>query len=381
MKKILKQKISLIFLGLIIGFLIIEFFLRLFWQGSLYTIDKKTGLVILKPLKKLIFKKSCFKNVIKTNSWGFHTSEFNLEKESNEYRILVVGDSYAEAAQVPLEKSFHKLLEKALNEKNTSKKKVVVYSIGISGNGTYLNYLYFLNYGKLLKPDLVILLFCSNDPRDDSLELGKIYAKQTGDFMVLKRKYPNFDEKGNLILKENAESKFFFLKEFFKNFRSLVFLYRKYTELKNHLFMEKSISKNEILVDNYIFLKEWPKEINKAWEDEKKILKEFKLSIESIGAKFLIVSVTDHWRVDEEIAKSYPWFEKIDLKKMEKTLENITSELGINYLSLIEQFQERFKTTREKEVFDCDGHWNEIGHKWASEIISDYLLFNQNLLK
>ncbi|PYQ23833.1 MAG: hypothetical protein DMF81_07510 [Acidobacteria bacterium] len=49
------------------------------------------------------------------NSHGFRDYERTWEKPPNTYRILVLGDSYVEAFQVPLERAFPALLEVRLN--------------------------------------------------------------------------------------------------------------------------------------------------------------------------------------------------------------------------------------------------------------------------
>ena len=48
------------------------------------------------------------------NEHGWSDRAYPLEKPADTYRIVVLGDSYVEAKEVPLEKTFHKLLEKDL---------------------------------------------------------------------------------------------------------------------------------------------------------------------------------------------------------------------------------------------------------------------------
>lgn len=31
-------------------------------------------------------------------------------------------------------------------------------------------------------------------------------------------------------------------------------------------------------------------------------------------------------------------------------------------------------------TFDCDGHWNEVGHEWAADAIFEYLMEHKELL-
>jgi lysophospholipase L1-like esterase len=76
-----------------------------------------------------------------------------------------------EAVQVPLENTFHKILEKMLNESMPF--TVEVIALGGSGRGARRNYEILKNIGIKFSPDLVILEFLSNDPIDDSPVLTK----------------------------------------------------------------------------------------------------------------------------------------------------------------------------------------------------------------
>ncbi|MBA3965437.1 MAG: hypothetical protein H0X47_06640 [Nitrospirales bacterium] len=56
------------------------------------------------------------------NSHGFRDYERTYEKPKDTFRILIFGDSYVEALQVPLEESFPALLEQKLNGGSSTKK-------------------------------------------------------------------------------------------------------------------------------------------------------------------------------------------------------------------------------------------------------------------
>src|SRR5919108_559664 len=100
------------------------------------------------------------------NSHGFRDYERTDNKPSNVFRIIVLGDSYVEALQVELEKTFPALLEKKLNENSTSAKFEVI-NLGQSGFGTADEYMRYVNFGAKYDPDLVILAFLTgNDFRD-----------------------------------------------------------------------------------------------------------------------------------------------------------------------------------------------------------------------
>ena len=110
---------------------------------------------------------------IDINSAGWHDSEHLKDKQKEVYRILIIGDSFVENFQVPLEHTFFKQLEKNLNQK-TKGKKLEVITMGLGDSGTAQQYLVLKNHGLAYKPDLVLhLLFTGNDIKNNSLALQK----------------------------------------------------------------------------------------------------------------------------------------------------------------------------------------------------------------
>lgn len=386
------SNLFLIFFGFCISFLLLEAFVRFFvpLESVYHKSDGELPLVTLKPSSEFIWKKSCFRNKVITNSWGFHASEFNIEKKSNELRIVVLGDSYVEALQIPLDKTFSMILEKYLNQSKLTNKKIVVYPIGISGNGTYLNYLYYLNYARKLKPDIVILAFLfGNDLRDDSDELSKIYLKQTSDFAIKIKPQPKFDSEGNLIIslpqiKSSSNKIILEFKNVLKKSKAIVFLYNQFVQMKNNYFIKKSEKKEElgfIPIDNQVALKNYPEYWENAWLLEKKLLQIFKETVEKDGAKFILISLTEHWRVDKNALRNYSWYNQLDLDKPEKMLSEIAKDLEITYFPLLPYFRMKFEKDKTMEVFECDGHWNEIGHRWAAEVLFQFFQENKYMLQ
>src|SRR4030095_14315891 len=107
------------------------------------------------------------------NSQGLRDRERPIEKPPSTYRILVLGDSYVEALQVDIEKTFWRLLEKRLQEcEFRPTKKIDVINLGVSGFGTGQALRILQTRGLAYAPDLVMLaVFPGNDVRNNSREL------------------------------------------------------------------------------------------------------------------------------------------------------------------------------------------------------------------
>lgn len=121
-----------------------------------------------------------FANPVTLNGFGFHDRDYALERPSpSTYRILVLGDSYVAAWEVPLQDSFHKRLEARLEKEDPLGRgsyQVIAFGQGRSAQQSEIEWL--RRYGALYRPDLVLLVFfCGNDFMENDPE---IFAAASG---------------------------------------------------------------------------------------------------------------------------------------------------------------------------------------------------------
>src|SRR3989339_639997 len=117
MKKDIIIKIFKVAVGVFIAFVIVEVTLRFLGFPSINTNTfDKNNLVIFKPNQKFLSKDRCYSSVLRINDVGFHSRTYSVEKPYGIFRIVIIGDSFVEAVQVPLEKTFPAILEKKLNQ-------------------------------------------------------------------------------------------------------------------------------------------------------------------------------------------------------------------------------------------------------------------------
>lgn len=120
-----------------------------------------------------------FEGWFRTNSHGDPDPERSLGKPQGGYRVAVLGDSMVEAAQVPPEQRFTRLLEQALASAGGTDDRleqpvqtVEVLNFGVSGFGTAQEWLYYREHVRNFDPDLVLLFFLpGNDIKNNSFEL------------------------------------------------------------------------------------------------------------------------------------------------------------------------------------------------------------------
>lgn len=105
-----------------------------------------------------------------TNRFGFRDEpEFSEEPETNEYRILSLGDSIGFGLGIQSEEHYTKVLERALN-RDSRRVDFRVINAGGQGYSPSGYYVYLRNEGLKLKPDLVIIeAEICNDTSDEAL--------------------------------------------------------------------------------------------------------------------------------------------------------------------------------------------------------------------
>lgn len=98
---------------------------------------------------------------VKTNSYGLRDIEHSLEKPEGSYRILFYGDSYTFGQRLSMEETFNKKLEQKLNL--VLPDSVETINFGVCGMNTFQEMMYFIQRGLIFNPDMVVVVWISND--------------------------------------------------------------------------------------------------------------------------------------------------------------------------------------------------------------------------
>jgi hypothetical protein len=123
------------------------------------------------------------------NAGGWRDVDHAEAKPPGTTRILVLGDSYVSAFQVPLDSTFHRRLERTLNLRAIEPYRFEVIAMGQDGNGTTSELLTYETLGRRYDPDIVAVLFVQNDPADNwkpfALEKQRPFLVEDGDSLRL----------------------------------------------------------------------------------------------------------------------------------------------------------------------------------------------------
>src|SRR5882672_347975 len=173
--RLLLARLLLVAGGIFVGLSIAEVALRVsgFTYFNPYIVDRDVGFS-LRPGAEGWWKQENL-TYIKINRNGLRDIEHAIAKPPDTLRIAVLGDSFAEAFQVPLEKTFWSVMERNLQEcSQAENRKVEILNFGISTFSTARELILLQKRVWQYSPDLIVLLVTTgNDIRDNSPTLNK----------------------------------------------------------------------------------------------------------------------------------------------------------------------------------------------------------------
>ena len=382
------MNIMLIIFSLIVSFLVIEVGMRIakIEYPIFQTFDFHRGFSLRPNASGWWLREG--KAYVKINSQGLRDSEHKKEKPANTIRIALLGDSFAEARSVPINKTFWSLMENKLNlchKKNNQ--KIEVINFGVTEYSTAQQLLTLRHYVWNYNPDIILLAFFSdNDISDNSKILSN---KNYRPFFVLKNNDLVLDNSfrksksylllkswtGQFVVKLTDYSRItqllkeVYIKQHFKKERRE---HNQETNNKQNSVDETVISYNQI----YNPIEEKWKE---AWLITESIIRLMNKDVEEKNSKFIVVTLSNPAQVypDSSFRKSLT--KKInnnDLFYPDKRIKKLGKEEGFLVINLAKKMKDYAEENQiflhgfSKDIMGV-GHWNIAGHKIASQIISE----------
>ncbi|HEX7878274.1 MAG TPA: SGNH/GDSL hydrolase family protein, partial [Candidatus Eisenbacteria bacterium] len=109
------------------------------------------------------------------NRWGFRDRDWTVEKPPGTVRVALLGDSFVDGLQVPVDSTWARVAERRLNAcRAFGDSTVEVMNFGVSGYGTAQELQTLRHEVLRFHPDVVVLSFLpGNDVRDNGLLLRR----------------------------------------------------------------------------------------------------------------------------------------------------------------------------------------------------------------
>jgi hypothetical protein len=321
-----------------------------------------------------------FQAVESTNSQGIRGSEYSCEKDPNEYRLIVLGDSYSEGYTVDFDELFSEVLKRKLNEESDGTHYEVI-NTGTVGYGTDQELLLYQTLGRKYNPDLVLLMFYQNDPADNSSK-GEICGQYKrlfrveGNRLVLAKSL----DPGAVASDADVELEHFDIQEWLTR-SSRVFRLIE-SRLEGWGLKEKhSPRQRKIPYALHFFSKQASLEISQAWKTTERLILELKNIVEDSGARLLVCYIPSPGELDadswEATKRTYGMTgDQWNVGQIEAELRRICDKNSIVCIGGVRQFEQGAGSVGKKAgslYHRKDGHWNSEGHRIAGEMLATHV--------
>jgi len=135
------------------------------------------------PGAQFVYGRREFRVQARFNDFGMRDSSRRLDKPAESLRVALMGDSFAEALQVPLDSTMARRLESDL-QRRFPERAVEVLNFGVSGFGTVATTARYRALASRFRPDAVIYLFVDNDPWDVVATDARLYEIRAGKMVL-----------------------------------------------------------------------------------------------------------------------------------------------------------------------------------------------------
>ncbi|MGH7787919.1 MAG: SGNH/GDSL hydrolase family protein [Candidatus Binatia bacterium] len=314
---------------------------------------------------------------VQINTQGRRDLERPLEKVPGTERILLLGDSFVEAMQVPIEATFARGLEQHLTRPGDP--PVEVMSMGVSGYGTASQYLYYREHGRSFHPDVVLLSFYpGNDVRNNSPTLEPVFPPAYGADGELERvtsgKAGDGGGRRGLL---RSEAYAYFRKLLLTRQPVLAGQLASWGVLKKDALIAVPMQAG-VPVDYWVYATQPPAEWQAAWAHTEQLLTRLRDAVRADGAKLIVMVVTSREQIYpadwQKLLATYPDMQAVawDVNGPERRVMDWCARSGVPCV----QLSRAFLAARDQSPrlhFLYDGHWTAAGHALAAQTMADFL--------
>ncbi|MCO5142265.1 MAG: hypothetical protein M9962_04150 [Oligoflexia bacterium] len=298
------------------------------------------------------------------DEWGYRTRS-EKEKASS---LIVLGDSFTEANDIPLELTYQSLLRAKLEVRE--QKKINLVSLASADYGSVEPILAFHNRKPSTDAKMIVLQFLGfNDYVNNNI----VYANKNESWSDFVRPYNIEQDPLNSPKIEYSNPILRYLLFYSSSFRAF---YMGYTRLKWDKWMSEGaphVSCSPVL---QMFLKEPTEEWNRGLIATEGMFRKLVLDAENVpivGVYFPVkeeIALDDWKRIKDPIERCFPGKESDQLLGEKRFIE-IATKVGIPSFSLRHSFM------RHEDLHslyqEMGGHLNQKGHAFAAEKIFEVL--------
>jgi hypothetical protein len=335
----------------------------------------------LKPNAEAVLVDAAYTSTVSVNSHGLRDVEHEPGAAPRRYRVVVLGDSFMDAYQLPLEQTFPRLLQQELDAQ-----AVEVVNLGVGGYGLTQSYLTLREKGLVYEPDLVLLVMSPlNDVRNSSAVLQKRVSGERH-IQFLLRPYADLREDGRVEIvppSPAATAQARAAREQLEHAKRPV-LWRHslaFRLLLARLPGQETIPNLNPLIDYYpLLVSETLPGVadltGKVWDHAERITGRLLVEIASVahdnGAQFGVVFIPERVQVDRQFSARVMHgvsAAHIDAKRPNRSLAGFAATQQIWLMDLLPVF---LAEPNQAALYlgATDPHWSAAGHRLAATTVA-----------
>ena len=375
-----RGRIALLLFGLLVGLVAVEVVLRLLGP-RLTVVNSLTSIATFQtfhPVYGFFHRPGAsgwietpeFTSYVSFNSRGLRDREIAPAKPPGGYRVLVLGDSFVEGAQVPVEDTVSRQLEPLLATAAPGR-PVDAVNAGNAGFGTAQEVLFLEHDGAAYQPDVVVLVyFVDNDLPDNGSRVARERKLDT-----TRRPFFVPDGRGSIELRPGLVPP----PDRLTAIRPLLRKSVTYNLIENFLLWHEAREQEQAQIgkNRPTYLVDPPADWDEAWWVTEQILGRARDSARAIGAELVVVAAPSYFQLD---ADAWRWLVEGDTRERNVyrqdvpnlRLAEIAGRQGLRFLDLLPAIRAEHQAGAGL-YFPADGHWNSAGHAFAARQIAEYL--------
>ncbi len=291
------------------------------------------------------------------NSAGMRDDEHQVEKPPGIFRVLVLGDSFIEALQVPFEQSFPRLLQRELEGRVPG--HVEVINASVSGWGTDDELKYLTSYGRQWNPDLILVaMTLYNDVNDN-----------------LRERFHTIGD-GVLVAKTGTRASFIqyqitqlkgLLATRFQTYQVLIRAKRsRETQAEARQLSTHVVAMFRLNPDD---------RMTRGLKLTRLLLERIRVIAAEQGSHAVLVLIPLGVQLsDAQFAEFAGSLSGAQIDQPQHQMKLIGKRVGIDVIDLLPGFREWAAAGGDPLYLSRDGHWDRSGHRLAARIVSTELL-------
>jgi lysophospholipase L1-like esterase len=303
------------------------------------------------------------------------------------FRVLLLGDSYTEAVQVPLEATFAARLEGRLNARPGAR-RVEVVNGGHAGFGTDNELLFYRHEGRRYRPDLVLLVFnTENDVFENYWPLrrhARLYADKPHfrfeDGRLALRNFPLPVPSGPRAWPDAARRSLFRHSMTYRFVRRLggPQVVRRAEAAAPPSEAAQLPAEAAALGPLGALLQEEPAAWREGWRVTRSLVRALQREVRRDGAAFGIVVISGGYEVSEQRLRARAALLRVPRAlfvrdRSHRRAMRFVRRRGVPHTDLLPVFRRRLEESGRDGYYRWDPHWNADGHAFAAEHLAPWL--------